>query len=50
MLPGLIDIQSVTYDDPDAVPAQVHNQVADRIRWMKNAHELPEFDRYPPQP
>lgn len=45
-----IDIRSATYDDPDAVPAQVHIQVADRIGWMKNVHELPAFDRYPPQP
>ena len=49
MLPGLIDVQSATYDTPDAVPAQAHIQVADRITWMRNAHELPEFDRYPPQ-
>jgi hypothetical protein len=31
MLPGIIDIQSATYDDPDAVPARAHIQVADRI-------------------
>ncbi|MEZ5457950.1 MAG: GFA family protein [Steroidobacteraceae bacterium] len=49
MLPGLIDVQSATYDTPEAVPAQAHIQVADRITWMRNAHELPEFDRYPPQ-
>jgi hypothetical protein len=49
MLPGIIDIQSATYDDPEAVPAQVHIQVAERIGWMRRAHALPEFDRYPPQ-
>jgi hypothetical protein len=27
----------------------VHIQVADRIRWMERAHELPTFERYPPQ-
>ena len=32
VLPGLLDIQSATYDDPDAVPAQVHIQVAERLR------------------
>jgi hypothetical protein len=26
ILPGLIDIQSATYDDPDAVPARAHIQ------------------------
>lgn len=47
VLPGIIDIQSATNDDPDAVPAQAHIQVAERIRWMAHAHELPEFERYP---
>jgi hypothetical protein len=49
MLPGIIDIQSATYDDPNAVPAQAHIQIADRIGWMEHAHELPEFERFPPQ-
>ena len=49
ILPGLIDIQSATYDNPDAVPAQAQIQVAKRIGWMKTAHNLPEFERYPPQ-
>ena len=48
MLPGLIDVQSATYDDPNAVPAKIHVQVAERIRWMALAHELPKYDRYPP--
>ena len=49
MLPGIIDIQSATYDDPNAVPARAHIQIADRIGWMEGAHELPAFDRYPPR-
>ena len=49
MLPGIIDIQSGTYDDPAAVPAQAHIQVSERISWMARAHELPQFDKYPPQ-
>lgn len=48
MLPDIVDVQSATYDDPDAVPARGHVQVAERIRWMANAHELPMFDRFPP--
>jgi hypothetical protein len=46
---GLVDIQSGTFDDPDAVPAEAHIQVAERIKWMARAHELPKFDRYPPK-
>ncbi len=48
ILPGIIDIQSATYDDPNAVPARAHIQVAERIRWMESAHTLPMFDRFPP--
>lgn len=47
-LPGLIDVQSATYDDPDAIPARVHIQTAERIAWMEHAHELPAFERFPP--
>lgn len=47
MLPGIVDIQAATLDDPDAFPAGAHIQVAERIGWMKTAHELPEFERFP---
>lgn len=46
-LPGLVDIQSATLDDPGALPPQAHIQVAERIGWMADAHRLPEFARYP---
>ena len=49
ILPGIIDILSGTYDDPDAVPAPAHIQIAERIGWMARVHELPMFERYPPQ-
>jgi hypothetical protein len=48
-LPGIVDIQTATLDDPDAVPPQVQIQVAERIGWMAHAHELPAFERYPPR-
>lgn len=48
-LPGIVDIQSATFDDPAALPAQVHIQIAERIAWMEDAHTLPAFERYPPQ-
>lgn len=49
-LPGLIDVQSATLDDPDALPLQAQIQVLDRIRWMPNVDKLPAFERYPLQP
>ena len=47
MLPGVVDVQSSTFDDPGAVPAQAHIQVADRIGWMADVDKLPQFERYP---
>ena len=49
-LPGLIDVQSATYDEPGAVPARIHIQVAERLHWMEHAHQLPQYDRYPAGP
>jgi hypothetical protein len=49
VLPGIMDVQSATFDSPEALPVKVQIQVAERIGWMQHAHELPMFDRYPPQ-
>ena len=46
-LPGIVDIQSATLDDPEAMPPSAHIQVAERLHWMETAHELPTFERYP---
>jgi hypothetical protein len=50
MLPGIIDVQSSTYDNPELIAPQAHIQVAERIGWMAKAHELPTFDRFPAGP
>ncbi len=47
MLPGIVDIQSATLDDPDALAPSVHIQTADQIGWMASAHELPRFAHFP---
>lgn len=49
MLPGMIDIQSATLDDPNAMPPGAHIQTAERLTWMRDIGTLPEFERYPPQ-
>jgi hypothetical protein len=49
VLPGIVDIQSAIYDDPEKIPARVQIQIAERLNWMESAHDLPSFDRYPPQ-
>jgi hypothetical protein len=47
MLPGIVDIQSSTLDNPDALPPAVQIQTVERLEWMKHLHELPEFERFP---
>ncbi len=47
-LPGLIDVQTGTLDDPDALPPTAHIQTAERLAWMADAHALPAFARFPP--
>lgn len=47
VFPGLIDVQTATLDDPDAIPPTAQIQVADRIGWMERLDELPAFPRYP---
>ena len=49
VLPGIVDVQLATLDDPDAFTPQAHIQVAERIGWMAEAHRLPEFARFPGQ-
>lgn len=46
-LPGIVDIQAATLDNPEAFPAGAHIQTAERIGWMETAHELHGFERYP---
>jgi hypothetical protein len=47
MLPGIVDIQSVTLDDPEALPPAVHIQVAEQLHWMDDVDSLPRFERFP---
>jgi hypothetical protein len=49
-LPGIVDIQTATLDDPEALPPDAQIQVAERIGWMETAHSLPAFKRYPGMP
>jgi hypothetical protein len=46
-LPGIVDIQAATLDDPNAMPPAVHIQTAERLAWISHMNELPEFERFP---
>ena len=47
MLPGLVDIQTATLDDPEPYPPQSHVQVADMLSWEDRLADLPRFERFP---
>ncbi len=46
-LPGLIDLQSVTLDDPSAFAPGAQVQTAESPNWAAHMHTLPAFKRYP---
>lgn len=47
VLPGIVDIQSSTLDDPEALPPVMQIQTAERLHWVKQLAGLPEFERFP---
>jgi hypothetical protein len=47
VLPGIVDIQTATLDDPNAIAMECQIQTAERIGWMAELHHLPEFERWP---
>ncbi len=46
-LPGIVDVQTATLDDPDALAPTLQIQVAERLGWMAHMQELPAFERFP---
>lgn len=47
MLPGIVDIQSATFDDAAELPPGAQIQCAERLPWVENLDALPAFERYP---
>ncbi len=47
VLPGLVDIQTGTLDDPEALAPQAHVQAAEQLSWTQSTEDLPKFDRFP---
>ncbi|MEX0738328.1 MAG: GFA family protein [Pseudohongiella sp.] len=46
-LPGIIDVQASTLDNPDALPPAIHIQTAERQSWYSHVDTLPAFERFP---
>lgn len=49
MLPGIVDIQSATLDDAQEHSPGAQIQTAERLDYMADLGNLPEFERYPGQ-
>lgn len=47
LFPGLVDVQSATFDDPDAHVPTERIQLADAPEWLARAHLLPGHRRFP---
>lgn len=47
MLPGLVDVQSATFDEAATLVPQAQIQCAERLPWMENLAALPVFERFP---
>jgi hypothetical protein len=49
-LPGLIDLQTATLDEPERIaPPTAVVQVGERVSWAADIHGLPEHRGYPGQ-
>lgn len=47
ILPGIVDVQTATLDDPEALPPKVSIQTAERMGWIQHMDTLPAFERFP---
>lgn len=48
VLPGIVDIQSVTLDQPDSFLPQAQIQTAERRTYIAHLDDMPAFERFPP--
>lgn len=46
ILPGIVDVQTVTLDDPAAFPPATQYQTAERIPWAEHIHKLEAHERW----
>ena len=46
-LPGVVDIQTAVLDNAEKFPPSAHIQTAEQLGWMRDAHSLPRFERFP---
>lgn len=47
ILPGLVEVQLATLDEPNSLAPTMQIQTAERLGWVSHIHELPAFERFP---
>jgi len=47
MMPGMVDIQTATLDNPEDFPPNEHVQMADALGWEASLPGLPQHARFP---
>ena len=50
LLPGIVAVQTASFDEPDAWPPTVQVQVAERQAWVRGPAALEAHERYPGGP
>lgn len=48
-IPGLIDLTIASFDDPAALPPQLHMWESKRLPWLELGDDLPRHSGLPPQ-
>jgi hypothetical protein len=46
-MPGVVDVLTVTFDEPQSCPPQLHVNMADALPWEADVEALPKFERFP---
>ena len=49
MMPGIVDILTVTLDAPGDYPPRLHVMTSDALPWEAELDELPKYERFPGQ-
>ena len=47
MMPGMVDVLTVTLADPENHPPAAHVQMAEALPWEARLQDLPKFERFP---
>jgi hypothetical protein len=47
LLPGVVEVQSATLDDPNLLPPTMQIQTAERVGWMTHLDSITAYERFP---